>query len=465
MAEPPSDDDSSSAAIVAVAKDGDVVLDVTFQTSRETLRLTRKTTAAPGGARQLPSNAPPTLRPSLTVAFRVRLATLQRESKYFANLLGNEQFAEAGRIAAAHAELAESGVDPGAAHAGQLPRVAITDDDEATQSAGREHAFEDMLRLVHGKPPRAAQVAMPHVVTLAIMADRFDCLGAVARAALREFKYKWPMPAARPLPAKSPGTGAVDVEQIQRQKVLVAWLLGMPNRLQQACRELIMQGSRLWSPYADVDMADKTQYWWALPDGLEQELQYRRECVLNTVASIQKHFLNLYLSKERQCKLGYDSSGACDSFQLGQMIKFLTSKKLAFLVDFSPSSLDDDVADSSRLDIDQLLQALRQAPNYQIDKHHTNCGLRIRIDPILDYVSAMLSASVVSISLAEWRKNRADVSWAQAENESRHGAGKTFLFTRALANDQRLRFEGHMYANKMARELFTASAWDWTPEL
>jgi hypothetical protein len=283
MAEPPPpDDDASSAAVIAVANNGDVVLDVTFQTSRETLRLTKKKTAAVsggGGAVRQPGNAPPTLRPSLTVAFRVRLATLQRESKYFANLLCNAQFAEAGRIAAAHAKLAESGVDPGAAHVDQLPRVSITDDDEATQSAGREHAFEDMMRLVHGQPPRTAQVAMPHMTTLAIMADRFDCLGAVARAALREFKYKWPMPAARPLPTttttttlKSAAGGGVDVEQIQRQKVLVAWLLGMPNRLQQACRELIMQGSRLWSPYADVDMADKTQYWWALPDGLERRL-------------------------------------------------------------------------------------------------------------------------------------------------------------------------------------------------
>lgn len=42
--------------------------------------------------------------------------------------------------------------------------------------------------------------------------------------------------------------------------------------------------------------------------------------------------------------------------------------------------------------------------------------------------------------------------------------GRVFRFTRAVATDQRLRFEGAMAADKMARDLFTADGWDWTPE-
>lgn len=194
------------------------------------------------------------------------------------------------------------------------------------------------------------------------------------------------------------------------------------------------------------------------------ELQYRRECILNTVASVQRHFLNLYSSRDRQCKLGYDSSAACDSFQLGQMLKFLLSKNLAFLVDFSPVSLES-VPDTAMLDIEELLSTLKQCPNYQVDKHHTNCGLRIRIEPIIDYIRAMLSAGVTTISHADWKKRRVEISWVVLASQLEEDTDRAFVFTRAIATDQRLRFEGALYADRMAKKLFTAETWNWTPEM
>ena len=191
------------------------------------------------------------------------------------------------------------------------------------------------------------------------------------------------------------------------------------------------------------------------------------------MASVQRHFLRLYGSRERQCKLGYDSSAACDSFQLGQMLKFLVSKGLLFLVDFSAQSLET-LSDTSLLDVDELLSTLKQCPNYQVDKHHTNCGLRIRIDPILDYIRSMLSANVISISHTDWTRRRSEASWQQkspanrsngiGRNDEGHGE-REFAFTRALANDQRLRYEGAIYVDRMARALFTAESWNWTPEV
>ena len=50
------------------------------------------------------------------------------------------------------------------------------------------------------------------------------------------------------------------------------------------------------------------------------------------------------------------------------------------------------------------------------------------------------------------------------ESEGNEQSTKTFRFTRSLSNDQRLRFEGAMAADRMAKDLFTANAWDWTPE-
>jgi hypothetical protein len=186
---------------------------------------------------------------------------------------------------------------------------------------------------------------------------------------------------------------------------------------------------------------------------------------LHTLASVQRHFLGKYSSRERQCQLGYDSSGACDSFQLGQILKFLLSKELLSFVDFSPSSLDF-IPDTSMLDIDVVIATLKQCPSYQVDKHHTNCGLRIRIDPILDYIRSMLSSNVVAIPLASWKMNRSDVSWVVSNAGGRlaDAQERTFRFTRALANDQRLRFEGAFYADRLAKQLFTSEAWDWTPE-
>lgn len=153
------------------------------------------------------------------------------------------------------------------------------------------------------------------------------------------------------------------------------------------------------------------------------------------------------------------------------MLKFLLSKGLVSLVDYSPASMYNLPSDVP-VDIKELLNTLKECPNYQLDKHHVNCGLKIRIDPILDYVKTMLSANHVAISRQDWTRRRDDATWAGAsrggirdgEADDDDGRKRVFAFTRALANDERLRYEGHFYVNRMARNLFTADTWDWTPE-
>lgn len=226
----------------------------------------------------------------------------------------------------------------------------------------------------------------------------------------------------------------------------------------------------------------------------------------------------------RQCKLGYDSSSACDSFQLGEMVKFLASKNLLSLtVPFSapahgpphhrhdssppgePTAAGGGGGSSSRdfaaVDVNSILAALKQCPNYQVDRHHTNCGLRTRITPVLEYVGSMLSTNVVQVAAAGWRRDRARTSWMTTQAADEDGAGpspgsgggggkqppgkkpfvvgngggeaqqqqqqqgrRVFRFTRAVSSDQRLRYEGALAADRLARELFTATGWDWTPE-
>jgi hypothetical protein len=318
--------------VIAIAQDGDIILDLTFETSKETLQRSRKealaaarkagagagssSSSSGSGSHGRASNGTAngvanangtpqplitpaaaaataaSLKPRVRVAYRVSLVALNKGSRYFANLLGNVRFREAKAIADAHERLSSAGVKPSEAPAGDLPWITITDDDEATRTAGREHAFEDMLRVIHQLPPRtlaaasattttrtAAATTMSHVATLAVLADRFDCAPAVSRSLGQDVKLRWPATSSRPMHDERGRPTAT--EQVLRQKVLVAWLLGQPMRLHQASRELIIRGSRRWGAFSmddgeggegdgeEEEDSGMTTAWWNLPDGLE----------------------------------------------------------------------------------------------------------------------------------------------------------------------------------------------------
>ncbi|KAI1136755.1 hypothetical protein F5Y05DRAFT_103324 [Hypoxylon sp. FL0543] len=445
--------------VVNIVEDGDLILDVIFENSKATLKSARV-----AQSKLASRESQPTPKRRARVAFRVSLTALKGQSKYFEKLLTDSRFKEAKDISSAFAALKLRNVKPEVADVTELPWIEIRDDDQATHYAHREGALADLLRILHGKEVATKQITMSFVTTLAVLADRFDCTASVSKYLATGLKFKWPVTSRKPI-RDEVSVMSRNNEDILRQKILVSWLLNQPARLQAATKEIIMNGSCRWSPFAEEDgTSDAT--WWYLQDGLEQELQYRRYCILNTIASVQRHFLKLYTSRVRQCKLGYDSSAACDSYQLGEMFKFLTNKNLLFLVDFSPGSLDS-IADTSLLQIDTILATLRQCPSYQIDKNHTNCGLRTRILPILDFIQGLLSANSIPINRSSWRSNRQAVAWLppDADGESKTPEDvKPFRFTRSLAGDQRLRFEHAMGADKFAKDVFTASSWDWTAE-
>ncbi|KAI0885375.1 uncharacterized protein GGS22DRAFT_142957 [Annulohypoxylon maeteangense] len=443
--------------VTKIVENGDLVLDVIFENSKDTIRSTRV-------AQSKLSLREPQLAPKrkARLAFRVSLKVLKSQSKYFERLLADSRFKEAKDISSAFASLKLRNIKPETAEVKELPWIEIRDDDQATQYAHREGAFSDLLRILHGKEVATKQITMSFVTTLAVLADRFDCAPVVSKCLVGGLKFKWPVTNRKPLKDEV-SVMSRNNEDILRQKILVSWLLGQPTRLQAATKEIIMNGSCRWSPFAEDDEASDAT-WWYLQDGLEQELQYRRQCILNTIASVQRHFIKLYTSRTRQCKLGYDSSAACDSYQLGEIFKFLTNKNLMFLVDFSPASLDS-IADTSLLQIETVISTLRQCPSYQIDKNHTNCGLRTRILSILDFIHGLLSANSIPINRTLWKANRQSVAWLPSEGESKTPAeSKPFHFTRSLAGDQRLRFENALGAEKFAKDVFTASSWDWTAE-
>ncbi|KAH8906589.1 hypothetical protein BR93DRAFT_927432 [Coniochaeta sp. PMI_546] len=465
------DDDSTDLSrqpgprIVPVVPDGDVILDVTFNTSKETLKLARKAAQSVSARKPASGNAP-LLRPQVRVAYRVKLAVLRQHSVYFENLLSDTRFVEGRTVTEAFEKLSLHGTKAEDAEPADLPWVKIVDDDEATRSAGRDAIFGDLLKILHGVE-NAVKVptSMHYVAVLTVLADRFVCLPPVSRYLFSKVQFKWPAERVRPSGRDRDGdrVSAAHEENL-RQKILVAWLLNRPPNFHAATRDLIMTGSIRWSPYPDLDSSTERATWWDLQDDIERELQYRRECILNTIASVISHFLKLYTSRNRQCRLGYDSSAACDSYQLGEMIRFLTSRRLLYLVDFSPLSIDQ-VPDSAGMDISEILATLKQCSSYQIDKNHTNCGLRTRMLPIVEYIEACLGQYCVGLVRQSWAKDRDSASWvAEAEAAEREGKKKPFRLTRAATGDPRLRFADALGRAHLGRALFTASSWDWTPE-
>ncbi|KAI6092907.1 hypothetical protein F4821DRAFT_112952 [Hypoxylon rubiginosum] len=444
--------------VINIVENGDLILDVTLENSKDTIRSARvaQSRLPRGEARSAPKK-------STRLAFRVSLKVLKGQSKYFDRLLTDSRFKEAKDISNTFAALSLKNVKPEAAEAKDLPWIKIQDDDQATHYANRDGALSDLFRILHGKEVVTKQVTMPFITTLAVLADRFDCAATVSKSLTANLKFKWPVTSRKPVRDEIPVMSRNN-EDILRQKILVAWLLNQPARFQAATKEIIMNGSCQWSPFAEDDGA-KDAIWWYLQDGIEEELQVRRQCILNTIASVQRHFIKLYTSRTRQCKLGYDSSSACDSYQLGEIFKFLTNKNLMFLVDFSPGSLDS-IADTSLLQIETVITTLKQCPSYQIDKNHTNCGLRTRMLPILDFIQGLLSANSIPITRIAWKNNRQSVAWLPPDDAKGKALeeAKPFTFTRSMAGDQRLRFENALGADKFAKEVFTASSWEWTAE-
>ncbi|KAK8862203.1 hypothetical protein PGQ11_008438 [Apiospora arundinis] len=532
--------------VVVIAKAGDLILDVTFENSKATIKAARqasaKTASAIGRSQSSSSTAgssgpPPPPKSQLRLGFRVDAGVLRRQSQYFDRLLSDTRFQEAKTIAAALEALTLRDVKPADADVGDLPWIQVVDDDEATHYPHRDKVFADFLSVLHGKETATAAAAnaaaavaaaaasaaattaanatattkakttpavvaatpgvtLDFVAALAVLADRFDCAAPVSKSLnlAGGLKYKWPLTQRKQPPSGNNGEEITKMsrktESVLRQKILVSYLLDQPPRFLAATRELIMNGSCKWTAFPDPTEAVDEESWWYLQDELEQELQYRRECILNTLASIPRHFLALYSSRTRQCKLGYDSSAACDSYQLGEMFKFFVNKNLLFLVDFSPASLDR-IVDTSLMPVESILAALKQVPSYQIDSHHKNCGLRTRILPVLEFVQALLSANSVPVACGAWKASKRQTTtsnkkqqqqqstktaWFPSSSQVEETKKKeelvlgddlpqgTFRFTRAVASDPRLRFEHALGADQFARDVFTAPAWDWTAD-
>ncbi|KAK3717002.1 hypothetical protein LTR37_006057 [Vermiconidia calcicola] len=366
-------------------------------------------------------------------SFRVDSRTLRSNSKYFESLLQPGRFGEAANIEARHKSICERYGNLAQAPAEELPIVDIED-------LGRinvktiDGLVSDFLYVLHGNDTHS-HPPVANLANLAVVADRFDALKMVKDYVRRKKMI-------RALDGKTtPKQDAVLTEEKVRQRLLVGIMLDYPAWVDRYSARMITKG------WVGAELEISTPLWWDLASRVEDELSFRRDSVLDTIQSLQAHFLRLYTSRDRQCKLGYDSSTQCDSFQLGEMVRFFT--RIGTL-QFQGTVFDvNDPPTPYAGDVFTLLDTLRQVPEYQIDKFHTHCGIRTRMLPLLDLIQAWLQC--VGICLDCWQEHRADYAWIDAK--------PPLLWKR---QNGRPRAEGHGNRHAGVRGLFTATEKDWT---
>ncbi|KAI9675781.1 MAG: hypothetical protein M1817_001148 [Caeruleum heppii] len=383
------------------------------------------------------------------IRLRVDTRTLQRSSPYFRTLLDSRSFAEGVSLKEAHEEIRRHrGHEPFEAPDTALPEMQLLSCEYLPPDSASRASIQAFFGMLHGHGIPDEHCNTQFLVSLATMADAFDSLPVIADGGLGGKLSKRMNSKSR---SKSVNG---DSEQRIRQRLLVGWLFDEPSWMTTASRQLVLRGSKLWEDGSGMDMMDGMDLSWRLPDGIEGELQHRRRRILNTFQSMQSYLLQQYTSRQRQCKLGYDTSSQCDSFQLGEMIRFFTRIGSLGLQGLMTET---EAVPGFPGDIEQLVTRLRQCPSYQIDRNHAHCGIRARLLKILEVLQHWLEHDV-GLCRHCWRHQRVSQSWKVQGDVDGWMVGPDKGLKRPSAAAGRLCEVQH----QAARELFTAKVHDWS---
>ena len=358
----------SNDGTVVIADDGDVVLDFSISEKAD------------------------------QASFRVEAARLGKASLFFQRLLLDVRFAEGKLVSEYHQNLKFSYSEFAAVPVAELPHVSIEDVGQISAVKSIRPLIRDLLLISHGLELSVTRLPLTNVANLVIAADRFDCIAAVAHYVQ-----------TRGLLTISRGAAVPTNEESVRQRLLIAFLLRFPQNFGSLSRDLMLAKSDCWS--RDPGKVYEEALWWSLPRGLEEEIRSRRRYVLMAISSLQSSIFDAYTSRARQCKLGYDTSPQCDSFQCGEFVRFLARKDLLRL----ESSLHQPSSETPFCDsIESLIETLRNCPSYQIDGNHTHCGPRKMLLQGLSVIEAYLTrGDGPGICLDCWYSpSSQDRSWA-----------------------------------------------------
>ena len=392
----------------------------------------------------------------LDIRYRVWSGALSRASAYFKSLLYDGKFAESIVFQQERRQLLEAHSDLKHVRADLLPTIRITDLGSVPKDIPLDLPFAVVLRILHGTHDQNQFLSTEQLATVAIVADRFE-LTEYLGSYFRRGDFSGKRAFGRSL-TTSASSSPIRQEETVRQILLIATIFGLPDPLTQFSSRLIMNGSRIWSVY-DPDPSGDSAMWWDLPHSLEEELSTRRNLILATLASLQQHFIALYSNpKTLQCTLGYDTSPACDSFQLGEMIRFFSRCGTLTLSStfYHPHDHDDsdlDTPASYKGNLMTLYDILKACPSRQIDNNHKHCGLRTRFIPALEHIFHKLAEKIEVCGVCWVEGKREEISWRK------NPAGGEWCFDEDVRG--KMGVVDGMYEKSW--RMFTAERWDWTP--
>lgn len=188
---------------------------------------------------------------------------------------------------------------------------------------------------------------------------------------------------------------------------------------------------------------------------LTEELQFRRECILETLDSLQAYVLSLYTEGTQMCKLGYDTSPQCDSFQLGLYTRYLKRSKLLDLRSTFFAAPENDPYEG---DVSSLLDKLRSCPSYQIDQLHSHCGPRKILLGGLSIIADLLSDNRLGICVKCLEdKNLPDYLWTSSNAPLFYDSVALKQYRMMKSPSSCARFAAH----ENAKEFFMAEDKSW----
>lgn len=176
----------------------------------------------------------------------------------------------------------------------------------------------------------------------------------------------------------------------------------------------------------------------------------RREYILETIGSLQKHMVDLYIFEPNQCRYGYDSSPACNYYQLGQMVRFFRRTNTLEL-ESSLYSAGQSIA--CNRNIVEVIAALRACPEYQIDENHKHCGIRNRFVAALQTIAPEEQAGICGHC---WRDDAGRESW------ERNPEGAEWRYVPRTEPMHSSHSHDGCLAHRKAKAMYTAKSRDWT---
>ena len=405
--------------------------------------------------------------------YRCSREVLRRISEYFNVLLDPVKFSEGIAVEARIQDLTRQYNDTATIPASELPKVVVSDVGDIPKGYNSSGTVIRLFFEILHDPstpwpvPRAQSVNL--IALLSIIADRFDCLNTTAEY-LRRQGLETTL-----LKARKSAT-AHNTELDNRQRLLAGSLFGFPEWVRQCSAALIIDGTRKQAMNGlhsseDEERERDEALWWRLPGGIEgtfqlarldrsadhgtEELEARRNYVLDTLSSIQKYFVDLYISRQPQCRLGYSSSPQCDSYQLGEMVRFFCRKGTLRFESCFDSARDCGEVEPYTGNLNDVIAKLKECPSYQIDGNHYHCGLRNRLMVILEG-HRPLRPSQAGICLDCWQQNKSRESWLE------NPTGGTWVHNAGESGD--MVYGRGCRAHREIKAMYTAVKRDWTPD-